>query len=385
MLRPLHMGRSSSQPGRLHALVAPVQALHLHLLEHQLRPKSTVELEATLRPLLFPRERWDDTSSWRHNLVLVSWLRSLWMRALPSTRRILPAAAAALKPPHLPSMAETRAAFELDEPDGRSPPMAIERYRERQARERPPRRSGGAATAGVLFPELLEDAGAMIAGRGPLSTYCEDHGIYQLVTREMVAALADYIVGRRPCLVQGDETLRVLEVGAGNGELSFHLRSALAEREDAGSWELTASDNGSWGLSSSRYHYSSAFGAEVLPLSYRAALRQVRPHLVLTSWMPMGVDWSASFREYGVHEYVLLGEAYDGACGHNWATWGNPDFQDDEATPDDQRPVARAPYEIDGFSTHEIREVSRWMLSRFDGRGEDAYSTCAVSFRRGTV
>lgn len=27
-----------------------------------------------------------------------------------------------------------------------------------------------------------------------------------------------------------------------------------------------------------------------------------------------------------VDEYVLLGEAHDGSCGHNWETWGNQAF-----------------------------------------------------------
>ena len=65
---------------------------------------------------------------------------------------------------------------------------------------------------------------------------------------------------------------------------------------------------------------------------YREALKTYRPHLVLCSWMPMGVDWTRAFRECGsVGEYLLLGEVYDGAVGHNWETWGNPAFADDEA------------------------------------------------------
>ncbi len=37
-----------------------------------------------------------------------------------------------------------------------------------------------------------------------------------------------------------------------------------------------------------------------------------------------------------VEEYILIGEADDGSCGHNWRTWGNPNFRDDD---DDDRAV----------------------------------------------
>ena len=37
--------------------------------------------------------------------------------------------------------------------------------------------------------------------------------------------------------------------------------------------------------------------------------------------MPMGVDWSRAIRECDdVDEYLLLGEADDGSCGHLWYT-----------------------------------------------------------------
>lgn len=49
------------------------------------------------------------------------------------------------------------------------------------------------------------------------------------------------------------------------------------------------------------------------------ALSAFRPRLVICSWMPMGVDWSRAFRNCDdVDEYVLLGEADDGSCGHLW-------------------------------------------------------------------
>ena len=62
-------------------------------------------------------------------------------------------------------------------------------------------------------------------------------------------------------------------------------------------------------------------------MSHEAALRITQPSMVLCAWMPMGRDLSRAFRRCeSVQEYVLLGEADDGACGDNWETWGNPAF-----------------------------------------------------------
>ena len=42
--------------------------------------------------------------------------------------------------------------------------------------------------------------------------------------------------------------------------------------------------------------------------------------IVLCSWMPPGQDWTKDFRnERQVEEYILIGEADDGTCGHNKA------------------------------------------------------------------
>lgn len=67
---------------------------------------------------------------------------------------------------------------------------------------------------------------------------------------------------------------------------------------------------------------------------------------------------TADFRACpAVQEYLLLGEVYDGACGHNFATWGNPAYA----------PLGRAnepppppPYKADGWAVHEVPEVARW-------------------------
>ena len=78
----------------------------------------------------------------------------------------------------------------------------------------------------------------------------------------------------------------------------------------------------------------------------------------------------------GTGEYLLLGEAYDGACGHNFETWGNPAFAPEGHT-------GPAPHVADGWEARELADVSRWMLSRFASDVHDCEcSSCAVAFVR---
>ena len=75
-------------------------------------------------------------------------------------------------------------------------------------------------------------------------------------------------------------------------------------RDRGGEIELTASDS----RASRRPRLAAAAddgGALVERLDFRAALRRHRPHIVLVAWMPMGADWSAAIRaEPGVRECV---------------------------------------------------------------------------------
>jgi hypothetical protein len=392
LLRPLHMSRV---PSALLPLVAPVQAAHLRFIGRQL-PRDSVALERALRPLLLPREDWADVESFSHNNRFLGWLRSLYLESLASTRSRLPAVEETLAPDALPTMAELKQTFGLTHPDGRLP-MPYEQRAAARADAGPAARPAG-STAGVDLGEVLHAAGGLVRGHGPFNVWCERHGVYEALTTELVGALADYIVGRLPALARGSsEPARLLEVGAGSGMLSRHLAAALAARCPDQPPTLVACDNFSQRLPVQR-------DAGVRKLSYRAALKEVRPQLVLCSWMPMRADWTAAFREAeSVHEYVLLGEAFDGSCGHNWATWGNelafePPLAggplgflsggaDIDAGTDNPRMMSR-PHEADGWTATEVREVSRWMLSRFAadegdaGAAEDGYTTSAVSFRR---
>ena len=337
------------------AIIAPVQTVHLRLLEQTLHPSGNLSLEAAVRSRLLPTETWGDMKQWRGNLRLVAWLRAAWFRAHPSSVAILPKATAAFEQrlgdlkSDAPTNEEARSLFGLDHPTGRARCSALTRAITRAESDAAPVRDDNGSTSAIPFDTVLEAAGGLIENRGAWAAYCEEHGVYELITRELADSLATHVASRTPALlsdVEADDdddrygdldvdangdvdsnapahagmdenaddcrTLRVLEVGAGNGELAHYLRRALHARGVRAT--LTACDNGSWGLSAR----SRTFGTVELQ-SYRAALRKYRPHLVIAAWMPMGVDWTEDMRACpSVGEYILLGECYDGSCGENW-------------------------------------------------------------------
>ena len=74
----------------------------------------------------------------------------------------------------------------------------------------------------------------------------------------------------------------------------------------------------------------------------------------------MGTDWTAAWRVLPqLSEYIVVGEAWNGCCGCNWNTWGNPAYRPDGA---DDAP----PYERDGFAKTELEALSRSQISRYD-------------------
>ena len=257
--RPLHIG----WPAWARAVLAPIQELHLRLLsERTLIPGSGVDLERKLRPLLLPSEDWSDADAWRGNLRLLAWLRSEVILRHPQTQRLLPAAEAELLPvgelPILPDAAMVRRLFERTRPDGA--PVRLSTMGEAAS-------AATGSTRHVSFADVLHGAGGLVRGRGALNAFCERHGLYEVLTRELVADLAAHIRARLPALQAaaalgrgGDDAeltedeedeedgcehpVVILEVGAGSGALSFHLREALR----GAACEVVACDNGAQSL-----------------------------------------------------------------------------------------------------------------------------------------
>jgi hypothetical protein len=288
-------------------------------------------------------------------------------------------------------------------------------------------------------------SGGLVSGAhghcGPFNTVCEEANIYQLWTQEYVQHLGDYLIRR----ASSAAATLVLDIGAGDGLLLHYLQEYYHQQQQQRrggqvlptmTWKAT--DNGSWrifakaqveqcNVQQALQKYASATtttnttgndndndpGPTLSSSSSSSQQRQqTKPVtvIVLCSWMPMGQDWTQLFRDaasYNVDEYILIGEADDGSCGHNWKTWGNADFREmedeeeenkeEEKDDHNRRSVSgsgrmldrrqprqhrqrRPAYEQDGYQRWDMDALAPFQFSRFDCAVSKSGKT--VSFRR---
>jgi hypothetical protein len=149
---------------------------------------------------------------------------------------------------------------------------------------------------------------------------------YEVFNQDHVSVLAHYLQDRAATYKLSD--MKVLEVGAGSGHLSYYLNLFLAHfpsspEEPIVTITVMATDNGLRGLN----------GPCVRKQDASDAIREEKPDIVICSWMPMGVDWTAQMRAmFSIREYILIGEIDGGICGHPWLTWG---YSSEEDSSDD--------------------------------------------------
>lgn len=271
---------------------------------------------------------------------------------------------------------------------------------------------GNNTAKNLALDDLLQLVGANVKSSSPLNTWLEQYQqYYQLWTREYVAGLGDYLWQRGEQLSLQGKKLTILEVGAGDGSLTAllqdymenHSRDTRGRAHPSGSPSklyrisqrsrkvavsenslespndpyipphLVATDNMSWSVRRK---------ATVEKLDYRKALDKYAKDddisvIVLCSWMPMNEDWTSSFLQYqAVDEYILIGEADDGQCGHHWNTWGNPYFEEDSGHVKADSP----PFVSQGFERHDHAQLLPYQFSRYDSTLSKEGMT--VSFRR---
>lgn len=127
--------------------------------------------------------------------------------------------------------------------------------------------------------------------------------IHEVLSVEYIAAIVN-------CMKENvGEGGTLLEIGAGNGQLSEILRKKLD-----GFCSVIAVDD-----------FTSAIAAvsSVIEMGCEEALEKYKPTFVLCSWMSPGRDFSAAIGKCeSVRGYLLLGEADSSTCGDAWATWG---------------------------------------------------------------
>lgn len=228
----------------------------------------------------------------------------------------------------------------------------------------------------VTTEELLDClSGGHVQSCGPLNAICEEANLYQLWTKEYVQHLGDYLLQE-----YSSDNVTIVDIGAGDGllirYLQDYMKGRIKKRGAAGRKmnqilpTMVSTDDGSWGIFAK---------AKVEKLNVEAALQKYGKKgnddgilVVLCSWMPQQVDWTAQFRNAQADEYILIGEADDGSCGHGWETWGNPAFETEKN--------AIPPFEQDGYRRWDMDSLVPFQFSRFDSALSRSSRT--VSFRR---
>jgi hypothetical protein len=197
-----------------------------------------------------------------------------------------------------------------------------------------------------LYDTAAGGSAGYIQHCGPFNAVCEEANIYQMWTKEYVEHLGDYLMHQKPSIV--------LDVGAGDGLLIHFLKQHASKQKDGESIHWVATDDGSWSIFPK---------AQVERLSVEAALQKyATPNaLILCSWMPLGVDWTSTFRRHNVQEYIVIGEADDGSCG-NQDTW------DDVL------------HEREGYRRQDLVDLLPFQFSRFDCSVSKIGTT--ISFQR---
>jgi len=133
--------------------------------------------------------------------------------------------------------------------------------------------------------------------------YCHRKNVFEFFTKEYVDALASYILSRKEILKPKGK-LKVLEIGAGNGALSFFLNKRFLGSDV----KSIATDSGEWNLETGVY--------PVENIEHLEAIEKYSPDVIIFSWMPRNVDITEDF--FPVKEYILIGAP---TCCANPETW----------------------------------------------------------------
>ena len=220
--------------------------------------------------------------------------------------------------------------------------------------------------------DVLEIGGCCVHGRNEFNLFAEENQLYEVFTLDYVEKLGLLI--RKLRSKSNKKHFQICELGAGSGALTHHLRRYFEIDGDDGI-DIIATDSGTWNL-------DTRFAVE--PYSNSQALERLKPDVVLVSWMPAETDWTASFRRNGISHYILVGESDDGCTGHNWETWGNPTYRDEDTSlPSSNKTFnsTQTLYAKDGYKRKNLDELSNIQLQRYDCSHSPRQSTTVLISR----
>jgi hypothetical protein len=145
----------------------------------------------------------------------------------------------------------------------------------------------------------------------------EDYKIYEIYTQEFIENFSNFLVKHVKEFKKEGQPVTILEVGAGNGRLTYFLNSNIKEIS-SDLVKCIAVDSGESKIK------EAFLEVPVEKLDYKEALKKYKPQIVISSWMPHDEDWTTDFiKEDSVEEYILIGEEDSGCCGKYPETWEN--------------------------------------------------------------
>lgn len=127
---------------------------------------------------------------------------------------------------------------------------------------------------------------------------------YEVLTQEYISALGIYLADRiRAYSGSVDHPIRILEIGAGNGQLSYFLDFYL---------QAIVPDQASIIATDKNEPIQNNFPVEVI--YYVDAIREYKPAIIINSWMPLEQDWTEECRKVPeIQEIILIGD--EDSCG----------------------------------------------------------------------
>ncbi|MBI96316.1 hypothetical protein CL656_04150 [bacterium] len=171
--------------------------------------------------------------------------------------------------------------------------------------------------------------------------------IYEFINKEYLNDLSNYLVEN----YKENKKIKILEVGAGNGKLTYHLRKLLEEKNPE-KFKIKATDLGEWEIETLY---------EVEKVDLEEAIKKHKPNVIICSWMPFKQDFTEIFRKYkNVQEYILIGDP--DVCGDQWKTYGNRLFEFEEEDDD---------FENEYGNEYEYEDEEGWYYDNFYGLEED--------------
>lgn len=226
-------------------------------------------------------------------------------------------------------------------------------------------------------------------GRESWYAFCTRfHKIYEYPTAEYVAALSGYLIERAVAISElVDEPVRILEVGAGEGRLTFLLAETF--RQLGASAIFRATDDLSWPRTILRRQDDQVTEAISLTdrLGCAEAVKDEKPHIVIAAWVPGPIrpnigatrDWTKDFRACSeTQEYILIGpieghghpEAWglDAVCDMATESW---------VTVRKKEPV----YQREGFERVDLPHLSPLQVCYLSNT-DDMHPSATVAFRR---